>query len=197
MIDKKALFNIGYGLYVVTTNDGKKDNGLILNSVMQSSNDTISVSINKENYSCNTVLNTGKLNVCPIDITSKFSLFQHFGFQSGRDVNKFEGYEARRSGNGLIILEEANSYISLEVKYPIDCGSHILFICNIVESEVLKNVETMSYSYYHKNVKPKKETKTKGYVCGICGYVYEGDIIPDDYVCPLCLHGKEYFEEIK
>ena len=124
-------------------------------------------------------------------------MFQHFGFQSGRDVNKFEGYEARRSGNGLIILEEANSYISLEVKYPIDCGSHILFICNIVESEVLKNVETMSYSYYHKNVKPKKETKTKGYVCGICGYVYEGDIIPDDYVCPLCLHGKEYFEEIK
>ena len=198
MIDKKALFNIGYGLYVVTTNDGVKDNGLILNSVMQASNDILVVSINKDNYSCDTVLNTKKMNVCPISINAKFGLFKHFGFQSGRDVNKFEGYNGSRSENGLIYLEDnSNSYFSLEVKYPIDCGSHILFVCNIVESKVLNSIETMSYSYYHKNVKERPEAKVKGYVCGICGYVYEGDDIPDDYVCPLCLHGREYFEEIK
>lgn len=197
MIDKKALFNLGYGLYVVTTNDGKKDNGLILNSVMQVSNDSLAVSINKDNYSCDTVLNTKKLNVCPININAKFGLFKHFGFQSGRDVNKFESYNGPRSENGLIYLEDTfNSYISLEVKYPIDCGSHVLFICDIVESKVLNSVETMSYSYYHKNVKEKAK-KNKGYVCQICGYVYEGETLPDDYVCPLCLHTAEYFEEIK
>ena len=197
MIDKKALFNLGYGLYVVTTNDGKKDNGLILNSVMQVSNDSLAVSINKENYSCDVVLNTKKMNVCPINVNAKFALFKHFGFQSGRDVNKFEGVDVLRSENGLVYLEDNfNSYISLEVKYPIDCGSHILFICDIVESKVLNNSETMSYSYYHKNVK-EKPNKKKGYVCGICGYVYEEEVLPSDYVCPLCLHGAEYFEEIK
>ena len=197
MIDKKALFNLGYGLYVVTSNDGVKDNGLILNSVMQVSNDSLAVSINKDNYSCDIVLNTKKMNVCPININAKFDLFKHFGFQSGRDVNKFENLEVNRSENGLVYLDDTtNSYISLEVKYPIDCGSHILFICNIVESKVLNNIETMSYSYYHKNVKVKANKK-KGYICGICGYVYEGETLPDDYVCPLCLHGAEYFEEIK
>ena len=197
MIDKKALFNIGYGLYVVTTSDGKKDNGLILNSVMQVSNDCLAVSINKENYSCNTVLETKKLNVCPININAKYALFKHFGFQSGKNVDKFKDIICPRSQNGLVYLEETfNSFISLEVRYPIDCGSHILFICDVVESKVLNNTETMSYSYYHQNVKEKLNEK-KGYVCSICGYTYEGDSIPDDYVCPLCLHGAEYFEKIK
>lgn len=198
MIDKKALFKVEYGLYVVTTNDGNKDNGLIVNSVMQISNDTIGVAINKENYSCDTVLNTKKLNVCPININAKFSLFKHFGFQSGRDTDKFEGYTLPRSENDLVYIEKySNSYFSLEVRYPIDCGSHILFICDLKESKVLNDIETMSYSYYHKNVKEKPNEKKKGYVCTICGYVHEEDTLPDDYVCPLCLHGAEYFEELK
>ena len=199
--DPTALFNIGYGLYVVTTNDGKRDNGLILNTVSQvSENPTrIAICINKQNYSYNTVCKTGKMNINCLTVEAPFSVFERFGFQSGRSVNKFEGVSISRSANGLAVLNEnINSVISLEVVEQVDLGSHGMFICDITESKVVSKVETMTYGYYHANVKPKPQTQgKKGWVCKICGYVYEGENLPDDFVCPVCKHGPNDFEPIK
>ncbi len=201
MIDKKALFKIGYGLYVVTTNDGQKDNGLIVNTVVQVSDTPtrLSVCVNKANYSHDTIKNTGKLNVNCLSTDAPFELFQHFGFQSGRNADKFVGDNLGRSSNGLIVLGGCiNAYISLSVEQYIDLGSHGMFICTIDEAKTVSNDESMTYAYYHANVKPRPEaTKKKGYVCKICGYVYEGDTLPEDFICPLCKHPASDFEEIK
>lgn len=207
MSDLKALFKVEYGLYVITTNDGRKDNGFICNSVLQiSSNPTyVAVSINKANYTHDTVLKTKKMNVCPIVEDASFSLFKRFGFQSGKDTNKFEGFHAERSENGLLYLDEfANSYLSLNVVNTIDYPSHTLFICEIEDAKVLNDYPTMSYGYYHKNVKPKPEKKAepkkpgmKKWVCTICGYVYEGTELPADFICPICKHPASDFEEVK
>ena len=200
-IDKKAFSNVVYGLYVVTCNDGKKDNGMIVNTVMQltSSPISFSVTINKDNYSHDVIRETNKMNVNCLSVDAPFSLFELYGFKSGRDVNKFEGVNPKRSSNGLVVLSKyVNSFLSLEVMEYIDLGTHGMFICNLVEAEVLSDKATMSYDYYHKNVKPKKTvTNKKGYVCKICGWVYEGDTLPQDIVCPLCKHGASDFEEIK
>ena len=201
--DMKALFKIGYGLYVVTSNDGKKDNGLIVNTVMQvtSSPERVTVAINKSNYSHDVIKASGKMNVNVLTEGAPFKVFEDFGFRSGRDVDKFEGCTPSRSANGLAVLPRyINSYMSLDVVEYIDLGSHGMFICSISEAAVVSDSETMSYSYYHKNVKPKpvekkEEGGVKKYVCQICGYVHEGDM-PDDFECPLCKHGKEDFEEI-
>ena len=205
--DLKALFKVEYGLYVITSNDGKKDNGFICNSVLQlSSNPTyIGVSINKANYTHDTVMETKRMNVCPIVEDASFSLFKRFGFQSGRDTNKLEGFHTERSENGLPYLDEfANSYISLHVTKTVDFPSHTLFICEIEDAKVLNDYPTMSYGYYHKNVKPKPEKKPeaakpgmKKWVCTICGYVYEGEELPADFICPICKHPASDFEELK
>lgn len=198
--DPKALFNIGYGLYVATTNDGKKDNGLIINTVTQvtSEPNRIAVTINKANYSCETIKLTKKLNINVIDETASFDLFKKFGFVSGRDVNKFEGEEVLRSPNGLVVLSNnVNSYISLEVFSMMDLGTHMMFVCDVKESKVLSSVPTMTYSFYQNKVKPKPEAKKKGWVCKVCGYVYEGEDLPSDFICPLCKHGASDFEKIK
>ena len=199
--DPKALFNIGYGLYVVTSNDGAKDNGLILNSVMQltSSPEKIAVSINKQNYSHDVILRTGKMNVNCLTEDTPFSVFEHFGFKSGRDTDKFEDIFPLRSDNDLAVLtENINAYISLKVDDYSDLGTHGLFICSVTESRVMSSGRTMSYSYYHENVKPKPgaDGKKHGYVCDICGYVYEGDELPSDFVCPNCFHGAEDFSPL-
>ncbi len=198
--DPKALFNIGYGLYVVTTNDGKKDNGLIVNTVSQvtSEPNRIAVCVSKTNYSHNTIKTTKKLNINVIDETATFDLFKKFGFVSGRDVNKFEGDNVLRSANGIAVLDKnVNAFISLEVESYVDLGTHGMFICIVKESKILSNAKTMTYSFYQNNVKPKPETaKKKGYVCKICGYVYEGDELPGDFICPLCKHGASDFEKI-
>ncbi len=200
-IDVSALFNIGYGLYVVTTNDGVRDNGLIVNTVTQVTNtpNRIAVTVNKANYSHDVILKTGKMNVCCLTTEAPFRVFEAFGFKSGRDTDKFEGCTPKRSENGLVYLPKfINSYISLEVEKYVDLDTHGMFICAITEAEVISDVETMTYSYYHKNVKPKPEKKkAKGYVCKICGYVYEGDPLPDDFICPICKHGKDDFEPIE
>lgn len=199
--DLKALFNIGYGLYVVTCNDGKKDNGLIVNTVTQltSNPNRIAVTINKDNYSHHVIKQSGVLNVNCLSTDAPFSVFKHFGFQSGRAVDKFEGEEVFRSDNGMVFLSKyINSFMSLKVEDYVDMGTHGMFICSVTESRVISNVETMTYTYYQKNVKPKPETKgKKGFVCKICGYVYEGDTLPDDFVCPLCKHGAADFEPIQ
>ena len=199
--DLTALFNIGYGLYVVTSNDGKKDNGLIVNTVAQvtSTPNRIAVTINKQNYSHYVIKQTGKMNLNCLSEEAPFSLFQRFGFQSGRNVDKFAGEQVLRSDNGLVFLSRyINSFMSLQVEQYVDLGTHGMFICSITEARVISKVQTMTYTFYQNNVKPKPETVgKKGFVCKICGYVYEGDTLPDDFVCPLCKHGASDFEPIQ
>lgn len=199
-VDASALFNLSYGLYVVTVNDGKKDNGCIVNTVVQvtSSPLKVAVTINKQNYTCETVVKTGVLNVNCLTESAPFSVFERFGFQSGRTADKFGGENLKRSANGLVVLtENVNSFFSLAVEDKIDLGTHITFICSVEEATNLSKAETMTYSYYHKNVKPKPAQKSaKGFVCKICGYVYEGETLPPDFVCPWCKHGAADFEPI-
>ena len=201
-IDPTSLFNIGYGLYVVTSNDGNKDNGLIVNAVMQVTNtpNRVAVAINKLNYSHDTIKATGIMNVNCLSVKAPFEVFKTFGFASGRDTDKFAGKSVKRSDNGLVYLDEyTNSYFSLKVESYIDLDTHGMFICSVTEAVRLSDDETMTYTYYHKNVKPKPEAATekkKGYRCKICGYVYEGDPLPADFVCPWCKHGAEDFEPI-
>ena len=199
--DLTALFNIGYGLYVVTSNDGKKDNGLIVNTVTQVTNtpNRIAVTINKENYSHHIIKQSGKMNINCLTVDAPFSVFEAFGFRSGRSVDKFADCEPLRSDNGLVFLPRyINSFMSLKVEQYVDLDTHGMFICEVTEARVISDRETMTYSYYHENVKPKPKTDgIKGYVCKICGYVYEGETLPEDYVCPLCKHGAVDFEEIK
>ena len=199
--DLTALFNIGYGLYVVTSNDGKKDNGCIVNTVSQltSQPNRVAVCINKQNYTHHVVKSTGILNVNCLSIEAPFSVFENFGFQSGRNVDKFANWETPRSDNGLVFLPKyINSFMSLKVEDYLDLGTHGMFICSVTEARVLNRVETMTYTYYQKNVKPKPATEgKKGWVCKICGYVYEGDELPEDFICPLCKHGAADFEPIK
>ena len=201
MKDTKALFNIGYGLYVITVNDGKRDNGLIVNTVMQvtSSPERIAVAVNKSNYSHDVIKNSGKMNVNCLSTDAPFSVFEAFGFRSGRDTDKFEGCAPLRSENGLAVLPKyINAFISLSVKEYVDLGTHGMFICEIDESEVKSKLESMTYTYYHKYVKPAPApAKKKGYICTICGFIHDEDEIPDDFVCPICNHGREVFEEIK
>ncbi len=201
--DLTALFKIGYGLYVVTTNDGAKDNGLIVNTVMQvtSTPCRVAVTVNKDNYSHDTIKNTGKMNVNCLSTEAPFSVFEAFGFKSGRDTDKFADCTPLRASNGLVYLPKyINAYISLEVVQYVDLGTHGMFICDVTDAEVLSDKESMTYSYYHANVKPKpqaQEEKKKGYVCTICGYVYEGDTLPEDFVCPWCKHPASDFEELR
>ena len=200
--DLSALFNIGYGLYVVTSNDGQKDNGLIVNTVSQvtSTPNKIAVTINKQNYSHHIIKQTKKMNVNCLSTDAPFKLFQTFGFVSGRNENKFASYEeVLRSDNGLVFLPKyINSFMSLKVEEYVDLGTHGMFICSVTEARVMNKMETMTYTYYQNNVKPKPDVgEKKGFVCKICGYVYEGDTLPDDFVCPLCKHGASDFEPIK
>ena len=199
--DLKALFKIGYGLYVVTCNDGKKDNGLIVNTVTQITNtpNRIAVTINKENYSHHVIKQTGKMNVNCLTVDAPFKVFESFGFRSGRNVDKFADCTPLRSDNGLVFLPRyINAFMSLEVEQYVDLGTHGMFICSVSEARVISDVETMTYSYYQSYVKPKPQTEgKKGYVCKICGYVYEGEELPEDFVCPLCKHGAADFEKIK
>ena len=200
-VDLSALFQIGYGLYVVTSNDGKKDNGLIVNTVTQVTNNPnrIAVTVNKQNYSHDVIQKTGKMNVNCLSVEAPFEVFRTFGFVSGRDTDKFADCAPPRSENGLVYLpRHINAYLSLEVERYIDFDTHGMFVCAVTEAKVISDKETMTYTYYQKNVKPKPQpAKKKGYVCKICGYVYEGEELPADFVCPLCKHGAADFEEIK
>ena len=199
--DLTALFNIGYGLYVVTSNDGAKDNGLIVNTVSQVTNtpNRVAVTINKANYSYHVIKQTGIMNVNCLDVSAPFSVFQNYGFQSGRTADKFAGVEELRSDNGLRFLPRyINSFMSLKVESFVDLDTHGMFICSVTEARVMSDKETMTYTYYQNNVKPKPETEgKKGFVCKVCGWVYEGDTLPDDIVCPLCKHGAADFEPIQ
>ena len=199
--DLTALFRIGYGLYVVTCNDGKKDNGLIVNTVTQVTDtpNRVAVNINKANYSHHVIKQTGLLNVNCLSVEAPFSVFQNFGFQSGRAADKFAGWTEVRSDNGLRILPKyINAVLSLKVEQYVDLGTHGMFICSVTEARVMSDKDTMTYTYYQNNVKPKPQTEgKKGFVCKVCGYIYEGDVLPEDFICPLCKHGAVDFEPIQ
>ena len=199
--DMSALFRIGYGLYVVTSNDGKKDNGLIVNTVTQLTDSPyrVAVNINKANYSHHVIKQTGVMNVNCLSVEAPFSVFQQFGFQSGRSADKFAGQKVNRSDNKLVFLDKyINAFMSLKVEQYVDMGTHGMFICSVTEARVMSEQDTMTYTWYQKNVKPKPETEgKKGFVCKVCGYIYEGDELPEDYICPLCKHGAVDFEPIK
>ena len=198
--DMTALFNIGYGLYVVTCHDGVKDNGLIVNTVTQVTNtpNRVAVTISKENYSHHVIQQSGKMNVNCLSTEAPFKVFEAFGFVSGRNVDKFADCTPQRSQNGLVVLPRyINAVISLSVEQYVDLDTHGMFICSIDEARVINDKESMTYAYYHQHVKPQPQTAgKKGYVCKICGYIYEGETLPEDFICPLCKHGAADFEPI-
>ena len=205
-VEPSAFFKIGYGLYVVTSNDGVRDNGMICNTVVQVTGDPprLAVTINKSNYTHETVKKTGRMNVCTLAESAAFPLFELYGFRSGRTADKFAGVEVIRAANGLPVpASDCNSYFSLEVESYVDLGTHGMFVCKVAEAKTLSSAPTMTYAYYHANVKPKPAASAapakagkRRFVCKICGYVYEGDELPPDFVCPLCKHPASDFEEV-
>lgn len=200
MIDKTAVHKLSYGLFVLTAKDGEKDNGCIINTAMQVADSPvkIAISVNKKNYTHDMIKKTGEFNLSVLTENVPFFVFQHYGFKSGRNEEKIVG-EMKRSENGIVYLEEfANAFISCKVVEEVDCVSHTMFIAEITESQALSNEKSVTYQYYFDNIKPKPEKpKKKGYVCKICGYVYEGDELPEDFICPICKHTAADFEPIE
>ena len=194
----KAIYNIPYGLYVLTTKS-EKMNGCMVNTVQQvtSSPNRIAVAVNKANFSCSEIQKSKTFNVSFLDKTATFELIKRFGFSTGATDNKFEKFnDYKISSNGLPYLtKSSNAYISASVVQEIDLGTHIMFVADVLEDVVLNEIETMTYSYYLSNVKPKIETKKTCYVCRICGYVYEGEELPEDYICPICKHDASAFDK--
>ncbi len=206
-MDQKAMFKLSYGLFVVTTEHAGKINGCITNTAIQVANDPtrIGLAVNKANYTQELMMASKKFNLSVIGTDADFELFKHFGFQSGRDVDKFAGYtDCRMTGNGVpIITKGTNAYMECKVTETFDLGSHTFFIATIDDMEVLADTESCTYTYYQNNIKPKPqkvEEKKSGKVvwrCMICGYEYEGDPIPEDFICPLCKHPASDFERVE
>lgn len=200
-MDTKALFKIGYGLYILSSKDDTKDNACIINTVMQVSDNPLRVafSVNKTNYTHDIIKKAKIANISVLSDKSNFNIFEHFGFQSGRTIEKFEDFkEAKRSKNGLLyITKDTNAYFSVSVEKEIDLGSHTLFIAKVDEAETSCDDSTVTYDFYHKNIKPKpQEQKKKGWICVICNYVYEGENLPPDYICPICKHPASDFKKL-
>lgn len=204
LVESSAMFKLSYGLFVLTARDGDRDNGCIVNTVMQLTDNPkrILLGVNKKNFTHDMIVKTGKFNVSVLTTDTPFEVFQYFGFQSGRDVNKFAESEGLdRTENGVVYLPGfANACISGKVVSALDYGSHTLFVAEVTEAKNLSGVPSVTYDYYFRHIKPKPQPtaeKKKGYVCKICGYVYEGESLPDDFICPLCKHGAEDFEPLK
>lgn len=194
------MYKLGYGLYVLTAKKDK-DNGCIVNSVMQVSTapNRVIVAVNKMNLTHDMIVETGIFNVSVLTDSADFKIYQHFGYQSGKTVDKFSEYTGcRRSENGLLyITEKTNAMLSGKVIQTIDCVTHTLFIADVTDAAVLGEEESVTYAYYQKNVKQKpQQTQKSGYRCRICGYIYEGDELPADFICPVCKHGAADFEKI-
>lgn len=199
-MDKKAMYQLTYGLFVLAAKDGEKDNGCIINTAGQvtTSPNRITITVNKGNYTHDMIVKTGEFNVCILDETAPFSVFENFGFRSGRDADKWQKVSCARSENGIAYLTEySNAYISGKVVQQIDLGTHTMFVADVTDAGVLSDVPSVTYAYYQSNIKPKpQETKTKGWRCKICGYIYEGEELPEDFVCPICKHGAADFEKL-
>ena len=204
-MDPKAMFKLSYGLFVLTAREGEKDNGCITNTAIQvtSEPNRISIAVNKANYTHDMVMHTRKFNVSILSQEASFDTFKHFGFQSGRNVDKFADFTAcKRAENGIyIITAGTNAYISAEVEQTIDLGTHTLFIAKVTDLDILSSVSSATYEYYQNNIKPKPQapaapTGKTVWRCTVCGYIYEGDPIPADFICPLCKHPASDFEKI-
>lgn len=200
-MNTNALFKIGYGLYVLSVEEQGKDNGCIVNTVMQVTSDPcqIAVCVNKNNYTCEMIQHTKKFNVSVLAEGVSFDVFKNFGYQTGRITDKFTNFsDVKRSPNGVLyITKDTNAYMSAYVQQEIDLGTHVMFIAQLVEAEVLSDKPTVTYDYYQKNIKPKPQvTEKKGWRCKICGYIYEEEVLPADYICPICKHGAIDFEKI-
>ena len=197
---KEALFKLTYGLFVLSARDGEMDNGCIINTAMQVTDTPlqIAVAVNKNNYTLEMIQKSGVFNVSILSENTPFSLFQNFGFKSGRNEDKFSNFETKkRAQNGVFyITEYTNAFISAKVVKTLDCGTHMMLIGEVTEAEILSDKPSVTYDYYFKNIKPKPEEKKKGYVCKICGYVYEGEPLPDDFICPICKHPASDFEKL-
>ena len=203
-MNQKAIFQLSYGLYVAASKADAKMNGCIINTVTQITSNPLQVAmtVNKQNLTCDLIKKSGIVSVSILSEKAPFSLFQHFGFQSGRDTDKFVGVPFDMTKQGLPYLKEnATAYLDCKVINSIDVGTHIMFIAEVMDAEVLSNDNPMTYAYYHANVKPQPAADAnapkKGWRCKICGYVYEGEELPADFVCPLCKHGAEDFEKIE
>lgn len=202
VIDPAAMFKLSYGLFVLTAKDGSKDNGCIINTVMQVTDATkrIAIAVNKANYTHDMIKKTGVFNVSVLSTDAPFKLFKQFGFQSGRDTDKFaEGGKEVRTVNGLrYVPEYSNAVISGKVINEVELDTHTMFIAEVTEAAVLSSVPSVTYQYYFDHIKPQPQptTEKSGYVCKICGYIYEGDELPEDFICPLCKHGAEDFEKL-
>lgn len=200
-MNKKAMYNLTYGLFILTAKEGEKDNGCIVNTVAQVTTEPnrITVAVNKQNYTHDMILRTGAFNVSVLTTDSKFDTYKHWGFQSGADTDKLESIEYQRAENGIVyIASECNAYISAKVVSTIDLGTHTLFLADVTDAEVLSDADSVTYAYYQKNIKtaPKAEEKKKGFICTVCGYIYEGDTLPEDFICPWCKHPASDFKPL-
>lgn len=206
-MDKTAMYKLSYGLFVLTAKEGEKDNGCISNTVIQVTTEPnrIAVAVNKSNLTHDMILNTSKFTASVLSEEASFEMFKHFGFQSGRDVNKFEDLtDTKRTANGtLAVLKGTNAYITANVISATDLGTHTLFIADVVDGEVLSDVSSATYDYYQNHIKPKpektekKEGGKKVWRCKVCGYVYEGEELPKDFTCPWCKHPASDFELVE
>ncbi len=200
LMDEKVMFNLSYGLFVLTAKNGEKDNGCIVNTVIQvtSQPNRIIAVVNKANYTHDMIAETGEFNVSVLSEKAEFETFKHWGFQSGADTDKLIGIEYARSANGLIyLLNQVNSYMSAKVCDKIDLGTHTMFIADVTDGQVLSGDSSATYAYYHKNIKPsQKPAAKKGFICTVCGYVYEGEELPEDFICPLCKHPASDFKPL-
>ena len=201
-MDKKAMYNLSYGLFVLTARENGKDNGCIVNTVSQVTTEPnrITVAVNKQNLTHDMINRTGEFNVSILSEKSKFDTYKHFGFQSGKDVDKFESIEFMRAENGIAyIAEQTNAVISAKVVSSTDLGTHTLFLADVIDAFVLSNDPSATYAYYQKNIKsaPAPAASKKGFICTVCGYIYEGDTLPADFICPWCKHDASYFKPIE
>jgi len=201
MMNPKALYNITYGLYLLSVRSYGQDNACIVNTAAQVASEPlmIAVSVSKANRTHQMIMESGRFNISALTVDTPFSLFKRFGMQSGRDVNKFHGFEdAVRAENGIYRLSRyANAFLSLKLVRTVDLGSHTMFITELEEAQVLSDELACTYEYYQSDIKPKPaQQKKKGWVCSVCGHVYEGEELPEDYVCPLCKHGRDDFHLI-
>lgn len=202
-MNKNAMFNLTYGLFVLTAREGDKDNGCIVNTVSQvtTTPNRIVVAVNKANYTHDMIARTGVFNVSILTENSKFDTYKHWGYQSGAKADKAEGITFSRSENGVIYLtEETNAYLCARVVSATDLGTHTLFLADVTEGEVLSEEKSVTYSYYQSNIKPAPaaaETRKKGFICTVCGYIYEGDVLPEDYICPICKHPASDFKAMQ
>ncbi len=204
-MNKKAMYKFSYGLFVLTTSYEGKDNGCTINTAIQVASDPnlISIALSKENYTHDMIMGAKRFNISVISQDVSFDIFKRFGFQSGRNVDKFEGFEeCVRAENGIYYITiGTNAYFSIEVQQTLDLGSHTLFVGLPTAMEVLSDVPSATYDYYHSKIKPKPEAKKAKegktiWRCSICGYEYEGEILPEDFICPVCKHPASYFEKI-